>query len=70
MKIISVFHNVVFLRSLIISMILIIINKNLVVDIVTIILFLLFNVFLLFLNWFSKPEKKIDFYIKNILRVQ
>ena len=70
MKIISVFHNIVFLRSLIISMILIIINKNLVVDIVTIILFLLFNVFLLFLNWFSKPEKKIDFYIKNILRVQ
>tara|TARA_B100001059_G_scaffold211095_1_gene225187 strand:- start:3587 stop:4453 length:867 start_codon:yes stop_codon:yes gene_type:complete len=70
MKIISVFRNIVFLRSFVISMILMIINKNSVIDFIIIILFLLLNFFLFFLNWFSKPKKGFNFYIKNILRVQ
>tara|TARA_Y100000816_G_scaffold247501_1_gene196249 strand:+ start:11609 stop:12475 length:867 start_codon:yes stop_codon:yes gene_type:complete len=70
MKIISVFHNIVFLRSLAISTMLIIINKNIAIDIIIMILFLMFNTFLFLLNWFSKPEKKINLFIKDILRLQ
>ncbi len=70
MKIISVFHNVVFIRSFIITSILMIVNENLVVDIIIMVLFLLLNSSLLFLNWLSKPKKRVNLYIKNILQVK
>lgn len=69
-KIISVFYNTVFLRSFLISILLIMINSIFIIDVSIIILFLLFNFFLLILNTISKPKKKFNFYIKNILRAQ
>ncbi len=70
MKIISVFHNVVFIRSFVITSILMIANENLVIDIIIMVLFLLLNLSLLILNWLSKPKKRFNLYIKNILQVK
>ena len=70
MKIISVFLNIVFLRSFFISIFLVILSNNLIIDIIILILFLLFSSFLLILNWFGKPKRKFNLYIKNILRAQ
>jgi len=70
MKIISVFINVVFLRSFFISILFVIINRNPKIDIAIIILFLLFSFFLLFLNLFCKPKKRFTYYIKDISRIQ
>ncbi len=69
-KIISVFLNIVFLRSFLISILLMIVSKNPIIDVIIIILFLSFNSFLFLVNRFCKPKKKFNFYIKNILRVQ
>ncbi len=70
MKIISVFLNIVFLRSFLISILLVITSSNPIIDLIIIILFLSFNSFLLILNWFGKPKRKFNLYIKNILHVQ
>ena len=70
MKIISVFLNIVFLRSFLISILLVITSSNPIIDLIIIILFLSFSSFLLILNWFGKPKRKFNLYIKNILHVQ
>ena len=66
LKIMSVFQKIVFLRSILILVILIVIINKLTINLIFTVLFLLFNLYLFFLNRLSKTKKKFNFFIKSI----